>query len=484
MELITKLIEIVGADHVTDQKEQLEKYSRDESIFSGVTPAFIVRPSNADEVCSLVRLANTETIPLIPVSSGLHFNGSTLPMQGGMILDMARMDRIIEVDIRNRRARIEPGVRWGQLQGHLREMDMVAANPLFPHPAQSVVTSCLERQPLIIPKFEYAEPISTVEVVLPSGDLLRTGSAAAPGAPDDTVSDMVCPYGPGLDFYRLFQGAQGTLGIITWMNIKIEYFSPVRKTWFVQSDDFSELLMFVHRVQRLMIGNECLILNRPDMVSIAGSQDDEKLAFADNGLKKWTAVIQIAGARRRPEERVAYQENEFHAICRAHKLHPERSLTGSGIEGEIFEKYLQEPWSQSEPYWKYRRQGGCHDIAFHVTFSRIGHILGEVNSILADNDLSDEEYGIYIQPLEYGRAYCCCLHLYFNPASKSHTEKMKALDENLNRSLLLSGALFNTPYGKQAELTYDHAAMYADTLKKVKDIFDPAGIMNPGKLCY
>ena len=78
-------------------------------------------------------------------------------------------------------------------------MEMFAANPLFPHPEQSAVTSYLERQPLLNARFEYSEPISTLEAVLPTGDLMRTGSAAAPGAPDDTVADMVCPYGPGLD---------------------------------------------------------------------------------------------------------------------------------------------------------------------------------------------------------------------------------------------------------------------------------------------
>jgi FAD/FMN-containing dehydrogenase len=423
-------------------------------------------------------------MPLIPVSSGLHFNGSTLPMQGGVILDLARMDRIIEVDIRNRRARIEPGVRWGQLQDHLKTMDMIAANPLFPHPAQSVVTSCLERQPLIIPKFEYAEPISTVEVVLPNGDLLRTGSAAAPGAPDDTVSDMVCPYGPGLDFYRLFQGAQGTLGVITWMNIKIEYFSSIRKTWFVSADDFFELLAFVHQVQRLMIGNDCFILNRPDMAAIAGSPEYEKTDRTPGNLKKWTAVIQIAGARRRPEERVAYQEEQFQEICREHNLHPMESLTDFGMDDEVFVNYLQAPWLQSKTYWKYRHKGCCHDIAFHSTFEKIGPALKSVNTLLAENDLAEAEYGVYIQPLEYGRAYYGCLHLFFDPSVPSDIEKMRALDEILNRSLLLAGVLFNTPYGKQAELTYGHAAMYTDTLKKVKGIFDPAGILNPGKLCF
>ncbi len=118
MNLSKGLGKIVGTDNVTDNGQDLEKYSRDESLFSGVCPSFIVRPADAEEVRGLVRFANKKNIPLIPVSSGMHFNGTTLPAQGGIILDLGRMDRIIEVDIRNRRAMIQPGVRWGRLQVH------------------------------------------------------------------------------------------------------------------------------------------------------------------------------------------------------------------------------------------------------------------------------------------------------------------------------------------------------------------------------
>jgi len=479
-----RLVEIVGPGHVVDQRQDLEAYSKDESPFAGVVPSFVVRPGNADQIRSLVRMANKEKIPMIPASSGIHFNGTTLPTQGGVILDLGRMDRIIEVDIRNRRAMIEPGVKWGQLQKHLKRMDMVAMNPLFPHPLQSVAASYLERHPLIIPKFEYAEPISTLEVVLPSGELLRTGSAASPGAPFDTVADMVCPYGPGLDFYRLFQGAQGTLGIITWMNLKIEYLSPLRKTYFLQSDNLPELLGCVQRVQRLMIGNECFILKRPDVAAIASGGNPDIMKEISGEIKTWMSVIQIAGARWRPEERIQYQEKAFDETCQEYGMTPMDYLSKSGVGTDIFEKHLQGPWTEGKPYWKYLEMGGCHDIAFHTTFERLPRLVGEAELILSNKGVEEKGHGLYIQPLENGRAYYCRFHLFYDPADKGQTEKVKTLDEILNRTLLLGGALFNTPYGAQVPLTYDHAAMYTETLKKVKDIFDPMKIMNPGRLCY
>jgi FAD/FMN-containing dehydrogenase len=363
-------------------------------------------------------------------------------------------------------------------------MEMVAMNPLFPHPEQSVVTSCIERNPILIPKFEYAEPIHTLEVVLPTGDLLRTGSAASPGAPFDTVADMVCPYGPGLDFYRLFQGAQGTLGVVTWMNIKIEYFSPLRKIYYVQSESLPDLLSFVHRVQRLMIGNECFILKRPDMAAIGSGGDPDRMSQLLRELKRWTALIQIAGARWRPEERIKYQERAFLEICRELSMMAQDSLTPSRFESDTLENRLQMPWKEGTPYWKYLKQGGCHDIAFHTTFDRLPRILSEADSLLEEKGFNDDRYGVYIQPLEYGRAYYCKLHFFYDPCSEDRVKQVADLDHILNRRLLLSGVLFNTPHGAQAALTYDHAAMVTETLKKVKKIFDPMGIMNPGHLCF
>jgi FAD/FMN-containing dehydrogenase len=479
-----KLEAIVGPENVLTRQDELERYAKDQSIFEGLIPSCLVRPLNADEIRKLLRLANEEKIPVIPVSSGLHFNGISLPAQGGMILDMGRMNRIIEVDLRNRRAMIEPGVKWGQLQEHLKNLGMVAMNPLFPHPEQSVMTSYLERQPLLIPRFEYAEPISTLEVVLPTGDLLRTGSAASPGAPFDTVADMVCPYGPGLDFFRLFQGAQGTLGAVTWMNVKIEYLSPLRRIYIVQSEALPDLLSFVHQVQRLMIGNECFILKRPDAAAIASDGDRALMEKLLQQVKKWTAFIQIAGARWRPDERIEYQEKALMNLCAELGMRTRDSLTPSRSESDLFEDRLQMPWKEGKPYWKYLRLGKCHDIAFHTTFGRLPRLLEEAAAALEKEGFQDDSYGVYIQPLEYGRAYYSRIHLYHNAENGSRIKQIMVLDRELNRRLLLSGALFNTPYGAQASLTYDHAAMYTETLKKVKKIFDPVGVMNPGRLCF
>jgi len=483
-QLKKKFDRIVGAEHCTEDQRQTEGYARDESIYTGTAPSIVVRPASAEEIGRIVKLANREKLPLIPVSSSIHFNGATLPCQGGCIVDLGRMNRIIRVDLRNRQVMIEPGVKWQQLQNHLAAVEMTAMNPLLPHAGQSALSSCLERMPPLIPKFEYAEPLSTVEVVLPAGDLLRTGSAASPGAPFDTVADMVCPYGPGLDFYRLFQGAQGTLGIVTWGNLKIEYLSPLKKTFYLQGDELTRLLAFMQKIQRLMIGNECFLLKRSDWVGILGRGDAGVMASLAEKLARYTVVLRLAGTRRRPQERIAYQEKAFGEICAEYDLTATETIAGFEQQVSVFEERLKGSWPENETYWKQALRGQCHDIPFHTTIDRLPGIVDDIQRILSAQWLGDSEFGLYIQPLEYGRAYFCRYHLYYDPQAEAIKRHLMALDQQVNRQLFLAGTLFNTPNEPQSALTFSHSDLITDTLKKVKRIFDPNGIMNPGKLCF
>ena len=128
---------------------------------------------------------------------------------------------------------VEPGVTWGQLQKELAEKGFFALNPLLPHPLKSVLTSHLEREKMLIPKYEYSDNFLTTEVILPSGELFRTGSASVKGYPDTSIATGVHPEGPGVDWWRVLQGAQGTMGILTWANVKIEYKPKIDKTFFI-----------------------------------------------------------------------------------------------------------------------------------------------------------------------------------------------------------------------------------------------------------
>src|SRR4030042_2917046 len=255
MAIKEELTGIVGVKNVFTSAERLKPYSKDNSLSPPGMPGYVAKPKNAEQVQKIIKLANEKKLPVVPCSSGIHFHGDTIPVQGGIILDLSGMNKILAIDERNRMARIEAGVTWEQLQTELNKHDMMALAPLLPHHLKSALTSHLEREPVLIPKFEYTDTLMTVEVVLPDGELFKTGSACVPGFPDTSFSDGVNPSGPcNIMWTRLLQGAQGTLGVVTWGQFKIEYRPKVDKTFFIPFKNVREATAFVSRAQPRMIG--------------------------------------------------------------------------------------------------------------------------------------------------------------------------------------------------------------------------------------
>ena len=95
--------------------------------------AMLVKPKDAQEVQKIIRFANEHSMPVVPVSSDVHFNGATIPKQGGIVLDLTRMKKVLEIDEANRRVRIEAGVMWQQLTEELAKKGMRMIMPLLPH---------------------------------------------------------------------------------------------------------------------------------------------------------------------------------------------------------------------------------------------------------------------------------------------------------------------------------------------------------------
>ncbi len=186
------LIAFVGAESVSDDQNVLKRYSNDALCDTSGTPAFVVYPATTEQVCKIVNYANEIRLPVIPVSSGTHRYGCTILRMGGVVIDLSSWKKIHKIDYRNRAVRIDPGVTYDQLQDVLEKEGLRALIPLLPRRDQSVLTAHLEAHPMLIPEFNYSEPLYTAEIVIPTGVIFRTGSAA-PAPPETIQTDMVGP---------------------------------------------------------------------------------------------------------------------------------------------------------------------------------------------------------------------------------------------------------------------------------------------------
>ncbi len=480
-----ELIGIVGVENVSDDPERLKPYSKDYSFAFPIMPNYVAQPENTEEVQKVIRLANETRTPVVPCSSGIHFNGNTIPSQGGIILDLRRMNKILNINERNRVVRIEPGVTWEQLQEELEKHDLMALNPLLAHPLKSALASHLEREPMLIPKFEYADAVLTMEVILPNGDLFRTGSACVPGFPTESVSDGVNPEGPGIDWFRLFQGAQGTMGVVTWMSMKVEYKPKVNKTFFIPFKDIEHAIEPIYRIQRRMIGQECLLLNNFNLAAILAEKWPDDFEALRQIIPPWTLILVLAGGKRRPEEKIEYEKDALEEIGVELPIPAlPTSLAGvPGVERKLPEM-LRRAWPKEKTHWKFAYKGSCQDLFFHTVLSRAPAFTKAVRDVAAKHGYPIDDIGFYVQPLESSRACHYECNFYYNPDDPKDAERVRNLLIETAEILLSMGAFFTRPYGPIADMVYDRATSYTMALKKVKGWLDPNNIMSPGRLCF
>ena len=269
-DIIDGLAALVGRDNVAADPASLEEYAQDESFVPRLTPWAVVRPGSAEEVQQIVAWANETATPLVPVSSGgPHFHGDTVPsVPGAVMLDLRRMDKILRVDRRNRMVVIEPGVTYPQLQAALAEEGMRVTPPLLPRANKSVVASLLERQPTLIPRYNFhlPEPLRSCGVVWGNGETMFTGEAGT--GPESLEAQWQAggvqadPKGPAqTDFFRLLTGAQGTMGVVTWAAVKCELLPAAHEYLFAAAAELDELVDFTYRLDRVRLGDEVLIVN-------------------------------------------------------------------------------------------------------------------------------------------------------------------------------------------------------------------------------
>lgn len=482
-----ELAGIVGAPNVLDRSEALELYAKNLSFVRKIRPALAVRPTSAEAVRDIVKWANRTGTPLVPVSSGApHLHGASVPSVGGaVIVDLSGMKKILRVDRRNRVAMIEPGVTFEELVPAVEKQGLAAFLPLVPRRGKSVVTSFLERTPITTPRFHWEpqDPLQCVEVIYGTGDLMRTGSAAMPASLERQWAlgrAQIRGMGPSqVDFTRVLQGAQGTMGIVTWATVKCRPLARVKKTFLVPSRDLNPLAEMAYAITFKKLGEELLVLNDVSLASILG-RDRAEIEAVRAHLPPWVLFLGIEGAGILPDEKVAYQEAESSEVARSLGLDLKPFI--GGVRADRVAEVLGRP--SSEPYWKLRLQGAFSEIFFLTTLERAPEFVDALHGLAARGGYDGGCMGIYVQPTVQGTNCHVEFTFPYTPKARHEADKIRRLVEEGAELLAAEGAFFSRPYGSWARIAYRGDAQVVIGQKKLKQVFDPSGILNPGKLCF
>jgi hypothetical protein len=482
-----ELEKIVGASNIHNSEKDLEEYSSDASFATKIRPRCIVKPRNAGEVQALIKWANQTLTPLVTISSGApHFRGDTVPGIGGAVIaDLSGLRNIIRVDRRNRVAMIEPGVTFGEVIPKLEDAGIRLNMPLLPRANKSVIGSMLEREPVIMPLYQWdvLDPLTCAEIIFGTGDLFRTGSAAGPGSLDDqwkAKQAQVNPMGPGqTDFARVVQGSQGTIGMVTWSTVRCELIPSLQKPYLIGASKLEKLVDLVYRLMWLRISDECLLLNNVTLAAILARDSAEYNNLKDS-LPQWLLFFCLSGYQYFPEERVQNHVNEM--LEEAQKIGLEPATTIAGITAYEILKILAKP--SAEPYWKLRQKGASQDIFFLTTLDRVQKFIDVMYNLAGQSGYPTSDISVYLQPMVQGTSCHVEFNLFYDPDKKKEVARVQELYTQAGEALMNAGAFFSRPHGALTDMIYRRDADATAALKKAKQIFDPNYIMNPGKLCF
>jgi FAD/FMN-containing dehydrogenase len=214
--VVEALEKVVGSDYVSTNEADLYIYSQDMTQAEPSWPDIVVMPQSVEEVQAIIGIANSEKIPVTPYTAGGNIGGLTIPLKGGIALDLRRMNRIIEVNEANMYAIVEPGVTFGMMKARLEKHHPgLMYTYAFSPPTTSVVSNALV-QGLDNLSFRYGAAshwVTGLEVVLPTGEVVKIGSCAA--------SDTWQAIAPFPELAGLFLGWQGTTGVVTKMAVSL-----------------------------------------------------------------------------------------------------------------------------------------------------------------------------------------------------------------------------------------------------------------------
>ncbi|MHA2038622.1 MAG: FAD-binding oxidoreductase [Promethearchaeota archaeon] len=471
----SKLINIVGKKYITDDPVELYCYSHDNvsRALSWVKEDYelkadlVIKPENANEVKQIVDLANTEQFKIIPRGAGTSYGGQFLPIEGGVILDFTRMNKILEINTEDLYAVVQPGLLFKNLREELRNIDKGYWIPCNPGSADvCTIGGMIANDASGESAIKYGttkDYVLSLKLVLGTGQSIQFGNLV-----QKTVS--------GLDLLSLFVGSEGTLGIMTEATLKILPIPQSFKTVIGFFDSIEAAVLSAKEIKEVLTPMSLELLDR---ITIMGMN-----AY----LSRLTPRVTIKNAEAALLIRLD-GDNEIISI-NAGKITELLTHDKSVSNAEIFEGI------KHNYIWKARDGAGPSlgrlspsvknvgtflpaSLDFSVPFSKITELMNEFAKIVGAYKIGFIRYG----HLGDGNVHLICS----TPITSEEDVKIfSSLQGDLVKLAISLGGSVTAEHGcgvwKAPYLPLEHGEDAINLMKNIKNIFDPNNVLNPGKL--
>ena len=480
-----QLANIVGSENVITDPKVLGEYSRDQSFVQSAMPLCVVRTKTPDEVQAVVKVGNHHKIPITPYTTGCNNQGATIPALGGVILDVSRMNKVLDIDPVSRNAHIEVGVTFEQLAeatGKIKteyvHYGLRPAMPVELPASASVLVSLLEYNPTWTwPRYAGDENdiLSMPRLILPTGETMKTGLSALPFVkrPYTDVGGT-----PATFLNKIFFSAQGTLGIALEGWVALMSRREVNKVIFWPFDEVEAAFKTIREIKWLRYGYEMFLINRMELALMLADKVPGEVGGLRKALPPWTLVLILRGR----SDEVAYQEEDLKELSSKLGIKMLTELPGATKADEKIMSEVERPqgWKKTSQY-----KGARNVMPFITPQKRIPAFNEAVLKLAEKYKYPVEDIGclavpVYPEPGVVHYQYS----LARNPDDPEETERVKTMFYEASEELVSLGAFFSRPYGRWAEMMYARAGTYHTMIREFKQMVDPNNIMNPGKLLF
>ncbi|MGH3620468.1 MAG: FAD-binding oxidoreductase [Sciscionella sp.] len=241
------MTEVVGAAHVLVDSEISEDYWHDEALTATATaPAYLVRPGTAMEVAEVLRLATERRVPVTARGMGTGLSGAVTPCRDGMVVSFERMNSVLEIDAENHIAVLQPGVTLSELDERTAEHGL--AYPVYPGELSASLGGNVGTNAGGMRAIKYGvtrHQVLGLQAALPTGELIRTGGRISKAS-------------SGYDLTQLIVGSEGTLALATEVIVKLHPRLPHGKTLLAPFNDLDQVIRAVPRIVASGLGPHIL----------------------------------------------------------------------------------------------------------------------------------------------------------------------------------------------------------------------------------
>jgi D-lactate dehydrogenase (cytochrome) len=429
----------------------LAEHGRDPSHHPAAPPDAVAYPDNTEEVTRIVRWCGDSGVPVIPFGAGTSVEGGTLAPGGGLAVDLSRMNRIKEVHVEDQDAVVEAGVKRVQLGEHLSNGSLFFSVDPGADATLGGMASTGASGTNTVRYGTIRDNVLALEVVLGDGRVIRTGSRARKSS-------------SGYDLTHLFLGAEGTLGIITELTVRLHPRPPAVS---VVVGSFEAIGPAVETVMEVV--QRAIPVARAELLDSAAIDAVNRYSGMDHPVSP-TLFFEFHGSPAAVEE----QAREVETIANAHG--------GADFRTSLDPVESERLWqARKDAYYAARAlRPEAHAVSTDVCVP-ISELAGCIRETIADMERTSIRAPL-LGHVGDGNFHCIVLADIDSPAE---VEKVEAFHDRLIERALACGGTSTGEHGvglgKRRFLLKEHGEGVA-VMRELKRALDPLGILNPGKL--